>query len=35
MRSYVQALKFGATFSAPVDVTGLTREADDCANYYR
>jgi len=29
MRSYVQALKFGATFSAPVDVTGLTREADD------
>jgi thioredoxin reductase (NADPH) len=29
MRSYVQALKFGATFSAPVDVTRVAREADD------
>ncbi len=29
LRSYVQALKFGATFSAPVDVTGLTRGLDD------
>jgi len=29
MRSYVQALKFGATFSAPVSVNGLAREADD------
>ena len=29
MRSYLQALKFGATFSAPVEVTSVSRGADD------
>ncbi|MCX6856080.1 MAG: FAD-dependent oxidoreductase [Verrucomicrobia bacterium] len=29
MRSYVQALKFGATFSAPVSVMNVQRGADD------
>ena len=29
LRSYLQALKFGATFSAPVNVTGVVRGADE------